>query len=125
MFKETHSFEDRNREATRIREKYPDRIPVICEKSPNDTLIPKIDKIKYLIPCDLTIGQFIYVIRKRVNIAPEKAIFMFVNGMIPPSSELISRVYDKEQDDDGFLYVTYAGENTFGQGGRVHDLNLS
>ena len=114
MFKETHTFDERRKEATRIREKYSDRIPVICEKSRVDTIIPKIDKIKYLVPCDLTIGQFIYVIRKRVNLAPEKALFIFINGTIPSSSELISRVYEKDRDPDGFLYVIYSGENTFG-----------
>ena len=31
-FKSEHSFEGRKAESDRIREKYPDRIPVICEK---------------------------------------------------------------------------------------------
>ena len=44
--------------------RYPDRIPVICEKDPRSD-IPPVDKRKYLIPMDLTVGQFVYVIRKR------------------------------------------------------------
>jgi GABA(A) receptor-associated protein len=35
------------------------------------------------VPADLTVGQFIYVIRKRVKLDPDKAIFIFVNDTIP------------------------------------------
>jgi GABA(A) receptor-associated protein len=56
-FKATHDFEKRKKEADRIRQKYPDRIPVICEKAPKSD-IPDIDKKKYLVPADLTVGMF-------------------------------------------------------------------
>lgn len=36
---------ERKAEAERIRERYPDRVPVICEKSDTSKL-PDIDKIK-------------------------------------------------------------------------------
>lgn len=26
----------------------------------------------------------------------------------------MSTIYDEKKDEDGFLYVTYSGENTFG-----------
>ena len=39
-------IEQRKNEAERIRERYPDRIPVICEKSETSKL-PDIDKTKY------------------------------------------------------------------------------
>ncbi len=101
-------------EAKRIRAKYPDRIPVIVEKDPRDKNIEDIDKKKYLVPGDLTIGQFQYVIRKRIKLNSEKALFMFINGKLPASSHLISTVYDENQNEQGFLMVTYSGENTFG-----------
>jgi GABA(A) receptor-associated protein len=55
-----------------------------------------------------------HVIRKRVKLAPERAIYIFVNNEIPGTSELISQTYEKHMDEDGFLYVVYSGENTFG-----------
>lgn len=115
-FKAQHSFAERKEESAKIILKYPDRIPIICEKntySKND--IPIVDKIKYLVPADLTAGQFVYVIRNRVKLPPEKAIFIFVgSSVIPPSASLISTLYQEYKDSDGFLYITYSGENTFG-----------
>merc|ERR1712196_696426 len=88
--------EKRAAEAARIREKYPDRIPVICEKEPRSD-IPPVDKRKYLIPMDLTVGQFV-----------------FVNNTLPPTAALMSTVYEQHKDEDGFMYMMYSGENTFG-----------
>lgn len=55
-----------------------------------------------------------YVIRKRIKLSPEKAIFIFVGNVLPPTAAMMSSVYDQNKDDDGFLYITYSGENTFG-----------
>lgn len=87
---------------------------MICEKVENSD-IPEIDKRKYLVPVDLSVGQFVYVIRKRIKLPSEKAIFIFVNDILPPTAALISTIYEEHKDEDGFLYVLYSGENTFGQ----------
>ena len=112
-FRNEHDLEKRASEAQRIRQKYPDRIPVICERDERSD-IPDIDKKKYLVPQDLTVGQFVYVIRKRIKLSPEKAIFIFINNVLPPTAALMSSIYEREKDKDGFLYITYSGENTFG-----------
>mmetsp|Transcript_25372 Transcript_25372/g.35749 ORF Transcript_25372/g.35749 Transcript_25372/m.35749 type:complete len:122 (+) Transcript_25372:78-443(+) len=112
-FKKEHTFDKRKAEAQRIRLKYPDRIPVITEKAANSD-IADIDKKKYLVPADLTVAQFVYVIRKRIKLEPEQAIFIFVNDSLPPSTALMSQIYKEKADEDGFLYVTYSGESTFG-----------
>ncbi len=101
---------------------------------------------KYLVPADLTVGQFHYVIRKRIKLAPEKALFLFCSNSIPPNgafisfflsslrwdygfadcpvlfsfvvsfhvAALMSTVYEEQKDEDGFLYIQYSGESTFG-----------
>lgn len=113
-FKEEHPLEKRQAEAARIKEKYPDRIPVIVERAEKSNSIPDIDKKKYLVPADLTVGQFVYVIRKRIKLSPERAIFIFIDNKLPPSASLMSAVYEEMRDKDGFLYIKYSGENTFG-----------
>jgi GABA(A) receptor-associated protein len=106
-------IEKRASEAARIRGKYGDRVPVIVERAEKSD-IPTLDKKKYLVPADLTVGQFVYVIRKRIKLNAEKAIFIFVNNVLPPTAALMNAIYEEHKDDDGFLYVTYSGENTFG-----------
>jgi GABA(A) receptor-associated protein len=114
-FVKQYSLEQRKSEATRIRQKYPDRIPVICE--PKDLEEHKNFPKKYLVPSDLTIGQFIYVLRKRVKITDENAIFLFINGRVPPSGNLVSFLYESDKNEDGFLYIKFSNENVFG--GRI------
>lgn len=112
-FKKQHTFDKRKQESTRIMEKYQDKIPVIVERSKKSDIL-EIDKNKYLVPEDLTCGQFVYVIRKRLKLTHEQAIFLFVNNILPPTAALIRQVYEEHKNDDGFLYITYAGENAFG-----------
>lgn len=38
----------------------------------------------------------------------------FVLDVFASLAELMSNIYDKHKSDDGFLYMTYSGENTFG-----------
>mmetsp|Transcript_14360 Transcript_14360/g.15918 ORF Transcript_14360/g.15918 Transcript_14360/m.15918 type:complete len:120 (+) Transcript_14360:114-473(+) len=114
QFKQEHPLEKRKEVAQKIRSKYPDRIPVIVEKAAKSDA-PDIDKKKFLVPQDITVGKFVYEIRKHMTkLNPEKAIFLFVNDVLPPSSALMSTIYESYKDEDGFLYITYSGENTFG-----------
>jgi GABA(A) receptor-associated protein len=112
-YQKLRKLDERKVESARIMTKYPDRIPVIVEKAKGSD-VPEIDKCKFLIPKDLSISQFVYVIRKRVKLQPEKAIFLFCNNTIPNSSALISTIYDEFKCEDGFLYINYSTENTFG-----------
>jgi GABA(A) receptor-associated protein len=113
-FMENHSLEERLDESNKIIEKYPTRIPIIVEKKCNSD-IPLIDKHKFLVPNDISVGQFVYIIRKRIHLEPEKAIFIFTNNILPPSAASMCDIYEKNKCEDGFLYFTYSGENTFGQ----------
>jgi len=112
-FKLKYTLNQRKAEAFKIRSKYSDRIPIIVEKRENDSL-PNLVKTKYLAPDDMTIGQFVYVIRKKIELKPEQAIYLFINNKLPSTSALLSTVYDQDKDEDGFLYIQVASENTFG-----------
>ena len=69
-FKKNYTFEERKGESERIMKKYEDRIPIIVERSVR-TDIPEIDKKKYLVPKDITVGQFVFIIRKRIKLSQE------------------------------------------------------
>uniref|UniRef100_A0A2K5JIQ3 GABA type A receptor associated protein like 1 n=1 Tax=Colobus angolensis palliatus TaxID=336983 RepID=A0A2K5JIQ3_COLAP len=93
QYKEDHPFEYRKKEGEKIRKKYPDRVPVIVEKAPK-ARVPDLDKRKYLVPSDLTVGQFYFLIRKRIHLRPEDALFFFVNNTIPPTSATMGQLYE-------------------------------
>merc|ERR1739845_41879 len=91
-----HPFEKRRAEGEKIRRKYPDRVPVIVEKSPK-ARIGDLDKKKYLVPSDLTVGQF-----------------YFVNNVIPPTSATMGSLYQEHHEEDFFLYIAYSDESVYG-----------
>ena len=73
--------------------------------------IQEIDKTKYWFPMDLTVAQFSLMIRKRVEIAKEGAFFLLVGGKHSITGDtLISEIYERYKDEDGFLYIAYASE---------------
>uniref|UniRef100_A0A3Q3X363 Uncharacterized protein n=1 Tax=Mola mola TaxID=94237 RepID=A0A3Q3X363_MOLML len=94
QYKEEHPFEKRRSEGEKIRKKYPDRVPVIVEKAPK-ARIGDLDKKKYLVPSDLTVGQFYFLIRKRIHLRAEDALFFFVNNVIPPTSATMGLLYQQ------------------------------
>lgn len=112
-FKRVHTIDKRIGESQRILKKYPCRIPVIVEKASKSN-IQDIDKHKFLVPGDLTVGQFCYVIRKRIKLEPETALFLFVNNQLPATSALMSQIYKEHKEGCGFLYFFYSGESCFG-----------
>ena len=113
-FSNRYKFNERVQEATRVLSKYPERIPVICEKNAKCTDLNNIGKEKYLVYPDLTCGQFMYIIRRSLSLPAEKAVFMMINGIIPSNTDIMYELYEKHKDSDGFLYITYTSENVFG-----------
>jgi GABA(A) receptor-associated protein len=112
VYKEENPFEKRRTEGEKIRKKYPDRIPVrdvlsrntnhklsqvIVEKAPKSRL-RDLDKKKYLVPSDLTVGQFYFLIRKRIQLRPEDALFFFVNNVIPQTMTTMGQLYQVRAD---------------------------
>ena len=67
-------------------------LQVIVEKAPK-ARVGDLDKKKYLVPSDLTVGQFYFLIRKRIHLRPEDALFFFVNNVIPPTSATMGALY--------------------------------
>jgi len=116
------TLEQRLAESKRIREKYPNRIPCIIERAAvSNKSIPDIDKHKYLVPADIKMSAVMQIIRKRMGqqLQPEEALYMFVRTaqdktvIAPMNTEMVS-LDEKHRGQDGFVYIEYAGETTFG-----------
>jgi GABA(A) receptor-associated protein len=111
-FKENYDFKKRKNESELIMAKYPNKIPIVCERY--DKTLPHLDRKKYLVPEDLIMSNFLYVIRKRLKLDAHKSLYIAINNKIPPLSQNVSTIYDKFCDEDGFLYIKYCEETTFG-----------
>jgi GABA(A) receptor-associated protein len=112
-YKITRTYEERKTESSKILNKYPDRIPVICQKTPH-SMLSSLYKCKYLVPKDFSSVQFLYIIRKRLQLTSEKALFIFIEGVMPSANLTFEELYNLYKSNDGFLYVSYTEENVFG-----------
>jgi len=106
------SLETRLEESGRILKRFPDRIPIILERYDNKT--PELTKYKFLIPPNTSLSLLIYHVRKKVKINEIESIFLFANNNIYSPSTLLQEIYEKEKNEDKFLYFVYSTENTFG-----------
>lgn len=112
-YEKLYSFEERKNESTRIISMYDDRVPIILEKySKNEEY--DVNKNKFLVPKKMSIGKFIFIVRKRYEIKNEESIYIFINEKIPKQSELIENLYINEKNEDGILYIFYDKERIFG-----------
>ena len=128
-FKQELSFDKRFALAHNILSKYNDRIPIIL--SPYSKKDPILSKKRYLVPADITMCKFIIELRSQMpNIKSGVGIYFYVDAekqpddigktsnrysmVLVPVSQLMGPIYDKYKDQDGFLYMVYTTENTFG-----------
>jgi GABA(A) receptor-associated protein len=109
-------MEEKKIDGAKLVEKYPDKVPILVKpdsRIKDPSLI--IDKKKFLVPRDLQVAQFIFVIRKRLRLKPEQAIFLFFGDKAVNTSASISSSYEMYKNkEDQVLHVTYACEAAFG-----------
>src|SRR5689334_7019130 len=106
-FKMLYSFERRKEESTRLKEKYPDKIPTIIEKA-DTARIQKMEKHKFIFGKELTMGQILLIIRQKLKLDSTQTIFLFVDNRIIPLNDMtVGSLYERESDKDGFLYISY------------------
>jgi GABA(A) receptor-associated protein len=117
-YKKNTTLEERLIKSSKMIALYPDRIPVIVEMSPSSfsysIYMKSCHKIKYLVPYNITMGQFIQILRDKIKIDSSIALFFFINNKVFPITSLIGDIYKNNTDEDGFLYIEFCEESTFG-----------
>ena len=115
-FKNEHNWTDRLTASRNLMNKYPQNIPVILDRLKSSVPLPQ--KHKFLIPKNMSGGEFMMVLRKHLPQAkPEQGIYLFVGSqkMLFPNYQMMSNIYTEHRDhEDDFLYLVYDYENTFG-----------
>lgn len=102
-------LEKRIKISDNIKLKYNDRIPIII-----DSTYFKFGKNKYIVPKDMRIGNFIHMIKNKINLLPEQSIFLLCNNILLNGSDIINIIYEKYKEEDNFLYIIISLENVFG-----------
>ncbi|XP_044940593.1 microtubule-associated proteins 1A/1B light chain 3C [Mustela putorius furo] len=125
-FKQRKSLATRQEEVAGIRAKFPNKIPVIVERYPGEKFLPPLDKTKFLVPQELTMTQFLSVVRSRLVLGATEAFYLLVNNKsLVSMSVTMAEVYRDFKDKDGFVYVTYASQEVFGCSGSGRTLPSS
>ena len=92
-------------------DKHPDRVPIIVILDiPNQQR----NKLKYLVPNEMTVGEFMCLVRRRMKLNSEQGVYMFVNNLLPSITSTMEYLYSLYKNDDECLYFTVKMENTFG-----------
>lgn len=115
-FKNQYSLEHRKREAEKMLEKYPDKVPVICIIDKKLTKSPDVKSYyKYIIPKNITISSMSYILRNKIKISHSEAITVFSekNTFFTGTMDIMT-VYHHHANQDKFLYLTIKAENAFG-----------
>ncbi|XP_034037756.1 microtubule-associated proteins 1A/1B light chain 3C [Thalassophryne amazonica] len=114
-FKQRKCLATRRDEVCSIRAKFPNKLPVIVERYVCEKTLPLLDKTKFLVPYELTLGQFHCLLRNKIALDSSQALFLLVaERSIACMSSNMGEVYALHRDADGFLYITYASQETFG-----------
>ena len=53
----------------------------------------------------MNLGQFVYIIRKRIKLEASQALFVTVNSVLESSNTMISELYETQKDEDGFYIL--------------------
>ncbi|XP_004931350.2 microtubule-associated proteins 1A/1B light chain 3C isoform X2 [Bombyx mori] len=105
----------RKEEVMAIKSKFPTKIPLIVERYHKERNLPTLDKKKFLVPEDITMSQFLVIIRNRIRVKPNQALYLIINNRSMLSMSLtMAQAYENYGDEDGFLYITYASQEVFG-----------
>ncbi|XP_051513886.1 microtubule-associated proteins 1A/1B light chain 3C-like isoform X1 [Myxocyprinus asiaticus] len=114
-FKQRKCLATRKDEVCTIRSKFPNKLPVIVERYIREKKLPLLDKTKFLVPFELTLGQFLSLLRSKIALEASQALYLLISGKnMSCLSANMGEVYSQYRDPDGFLYITYASQDMFG-----------
>jgi GABA(A) receptor-associated protein len=126
-FKKKFSFADRKKQTKTIIDKYENKCPIYLtydkEIIIDKEIINKKQFNKYIVTSDINLGQFLLIVRKKININVNESLALFIeiyrndkltNTILAPTSCSIGEIYSINKDQDGFLYLNLIKENVFG-----------
>jgi GABA(A) receptor-associated protein len=126
-FKKKYSLDERKNITIKILEKYEDKCPIYL--SIDKEILSNIDSMfkkninRYIVTSNLTLTQFLSILRKKINFSQNESLTLFVeiyndkkiiNSILAPLTSSIGSIYNNYKDEDGFIYLKIVKENVFG-----------
>ncbi len=102
--------------------KHPDRVPIVISSISHKSHGVN----RFIVPLDMTVGGFMTLLRKKVELKANESIFIFIKknqnsstaiskgDIIAPTSATLGSLYEQHKDDKLVLNLLYEKENVFG-----------
>lgn len=112
---EMPSLQNRKQESDKLLANYSDKLPIILEPYSSSGNRYLIKQNKFLVPKLYTFHEFIFLIRKKLTLLKSESLFITIgNSYFPALNRSLVSIYNEYKDSDGFLYVFYSSEATWG-----------
>jgi GABA(A) receptor-associated protein len=112
-FKNSIDLEKRKLESSTIRRCWPEKIPLIIEKDEQSNIAEI--KPKFLCPINYTVSQFLQFLRKKIEMNNSVALYVATeNDQILSGDRMMYDIYQRESNEDGFLYLRYGVHSAYG-----------
>lgn len=111
-FKELYSLEDRKNLFDTWSRRYDKKIFVVAETFNNEQL-PFFSEIFKIEP-NATVHKLVKLIRNRMKLEEQVAIYIYCNKVIVPPTNIMQSVYERHKDGDGILYLNIVSIDAFG-----------
>ena len=86
------------------------------EKHHKCTTIDDLANPKFLMPKSFLLGEVSLILRRKLALKKEDSLILFVNNGrdVVKNNEDLEMIYNQYKDEDGFLYLLFTQEETFG-----------
>lgn len=109
------TYIERVQKSNKLLQEFPNNVPVIIERYPRETLLPRIQNRQFLVPKEVTVAYLINILKSRLGRYSRHSIWLYAgNTVLQCRFSTIAEIYNKYRSLDGFLYLQYSGEETFG-----------
>lgn len=112
---ETDEWTERDQAKARdVAQKHPTKIIVVVHRSAGTVL--KLRRRKFVVPCEVTLSEFVCIVRKHSALMPSEAFFLFekTSRRMVSGSSTIQELALRHVDGDRILHMEYCTENAFG-----------
>jgi len=99
----------------KFKNKVLNRIPIVLIKDPNCKDFEGFEKMNKLYPDYAKMADFMLMIKQKLSLDPDDALFFLVNGKkVVLGDEIMGNVYKEYKYVDGLLYIVYSKEKIWG-----------